>query len=146
MSRVECSTEHPLINAYLDGELSVLEVAELQRHLAFCERCSAELEGLGRVRRALAEWRAAPVTVPVGFAARTAAVMAVEQERSTRSRLDRVLGQRLRGLDMALGEVSLPGGRSLRVRTVIGWGLAAAALLIGFERRHLRRARQLRPS
>lgn len=46
---------HPseLISAYLDGELSSVERAELLDHLSGCGRCSAELEDVQRVRAAI---------------------------------------------------------------------------------------------
>lgn len=51
---------HPseLISVYLDGELREGEMAQLADHLASCGKCSAELEGLQRVRAAV---RALPV-------------------------------------------------------------------------------------
>lgn len=59
---------HPseLISAYLDGELGDSERSGLVAHLASCGRCSAELEGLQRVRAAV---RSLPVLeLPVGLA------------------------------------------------------------------------------
>lgn len=46
---------HPseLISAYLDGELSHAERAQLMAHLSGCGRCSAELEDVQRVRAAV---------------------------------------------------------------------------------------------
>ena len=38
------------VSAYLDDELSVAERAQLQAHLASCERCSAMLMKLGALR------------------------------------------------------------------------------------------------
>lgn len=145
MSEIACSSVSPLINGYLDGELSVPETALLQRHLDFCEQCAVELRELGLVRRALAEWRAVPEPVPVGLPQRLTRAVALEGEFRGRS-LRRMVFQRCRGMDRALGVVSLPSGRSLPLSSVIGWGIAVAALLIGIERRHVRRARQLRPS
>lgn len=58
---------HPttLISAFLDGELSGSEVATLERHLASCGRCVAELEDVQRVRSAI---RSLPVLeVPPGL-------------------------------------------------------------------------------
>lgn len=56
---------HPTesISAYLDGELSADERAELVTHLSSCGRCAADLEGIQRVRAAV---RSLPVLeVPV---------------------------------------------------------------------------------
>lgn len=46
---------HPTesISAYLDGELSADERAELMTHLSSCGRCAADLEGIQRVRAAV---------------------------------------------------------------------------------------------
>lgn len=46
---------HPseLISAFLDGELDDRERGELMRHLSGCGRCSADLEGMQRVRAAI---------------------------------------------------------------------------------------------
>ncbi|MEZ5125498.1 MAG: hypothetical protein R2826_04515 [Thermoleophilia bacterium] len=52
----------------------------------------------------------------------------------------------MRSLDCLLGRIALPNGRSVPVRNVIAWGIAALALVIGIERRHVRRGRELRPS
>jgi anti-sigma factor RsiW len=42
-----------MIGAYLDGELHGRELAQLLGHLATCGRCSAELEDIQEVRRAV---------------------------------------------------------------------------------------------
>ena len=57
----------------------------------------------------------------------------------------RAVGEALRKLDEALGRIPLPGGRTIPVKNVIGWGLAAAAVAIGLGRRHGRRSRELTP-
>ena len=46
---------HPTesISAYLDGELSAKERAELMAHISSCGRCAADLEGIQRVRAAV---------------------------------------------------------------------------------------------
>jgi anti-sigma factor RsiW len=45
--RKPCKQEH-LLNAYLDGELTETQAAELKRHLADCPGCRRTLEGLRR--------------------------------------------------------------------------------------------------
>jgi anti-sigma factor RsiW len=58
---------HPTesISAYLDGELSGDERAELMAHLSSCGRCAADLQGIQRVRAAV---RSLPlVEVPDGL-------------------------------------------------------------------------------
>ena len=47
-------------------------------------------------------------------------------------------------LDEALGRVPLPGGRTVPVKNVIGYGIAAAALAAELQRRRLRRLRELK--
>lgn len=59
------SNGHPreLLSEYLDDELGVDERASVDRHLAGCEDCRAELETLRRLARALAEESVPPVPV-----------------------------------------------------------------------------------
>ena len=38
---------HPLLNAYLDGELQGTRLQEFKNHLASCEICQGELKELG---------------------------------------------------------------------------------------------------
>jgi hypothetical protein len=54
-----------------------------------------------------------------------------------------VVDETLRALDGRLGSISLPGGRTIPVKNLIGWGLATAAVVIGLERRHERGSREL---
>jgi anti-sigma factor RsiW len=49
---------HNLLNAYLDDELRGMKLNELERHLAACEKCRAELEELRSVSSLL---RSAPL-------------------------------------------------------------------------------------
>ena len=44
----------------------------------------------------------------------------------------------------ALGRLPLPGGRTIPVKNVLGYGIAATAVLIQVER-YLRRTRELKP-
>jgi len=53
------------------------------------------------------------------------------------------LDETLRALDDRLGSISLPGGRTIPVKNLIGWGLATAAVVIGLGRRHERGSREL---
>lgn len=55
------------LSAYLDGELSPEEMADVRRHLAGCEACAAELEGLRFTKRLLG--RLESPTLPRDFAA-----------------------------------------------------------------------------
>jgi len=45
----KCADIEPLLDAYLDGELSALEKADVDAHLSVCERCAAELASIARV-------------------------------------------------------------------------------------------------
>lgn len=57
---------HPseLISAYLDGELTVAEHVDLQRHLSACGSCALEIEEIQQVRSAV---RSLPVLeLPAG--------------------------------------------------------------------------------
>jgi anti-sigma factor RsiW len=142
---MDCSYFRERINLYIDGELGYLEVAELQQHLSFCPDCAAELAEVGEVRGALAAWGRLELAAPSGFAER--AMTAVERVPAPGSLrpFGRAVGDALQKLDETLGRISLPGGRTVPVKNVIGWGLAAAAVAIGLGRRHGRRSRELTP-
>jgi anti-sigma factor RsiW len=143
---MDCCFHRTLINRYIDGELGYVDVAELQRHLDFCEGCAADLAELGAVRVALAGWGGEQLAPPPEFTARVVAAVSGESARVAVSPLQRALDDRLHEIDDLLGRVALPGGRSMPVRSLIAWGLAAAAVFVGIERRHVRRGRELRPS
>ncbi|HEY5388010.1 MAG TPA: zf-HC2 domain-containing protein [Thermoleophilia bacterium] len=143
---MDCSYFRQRINNFIDGELGYLEVAELQQHLSFCPDCAAELAQMSEVRGALAAWGRLELTPPPGFAERVTAAVELEQAADTAVPFGRAASDALDKLDETLGRIPLPGGRTIPVRNVIGWGLAAAAVVIGLERRHLRRTRELKPS
>ena len=140
---MDCSYFRECINHYVDGELGYLEVAELQGHLSFCPDCAAELAQLAEVRGALASWGMVELAPPPGFAERVAAAAALEPAPAERT-VGRVVSDALEALDGALGRVPLPGGRTIPVKNVLGYGIAATAVLMQVER-HLRRTRELRP-
>ncbi len=142
---MDCSYCRSRINRYIDGELGYVDVAELRRHLDSCEGCAAELAELGQVRAALARWGGVELAPPAGFAE---VVVAAARDDHARTGIpfQRVVDNTLEEIDDLLGRVALPGGRSMPVRSLIAWVLAAAAVLAGIERRHLRRTRELRPS
>jgi anti-sigma factor RsiW len=141
---MDCSYFRARLNQYIDGELGYLEVAELQDHLSFCPFCSAELAQLSELRGALEAWGEAELEPPPGFAERVAAAVALET-RPGEATFERVVHDVLDTLDETLGRIPLPGGRTIPVKNVLGYGIAAAAVLIQLER-HLRRTRELRPS
>jgi anti-sigma factor RsiW len=143
---MDCSYFRERINGFIDGELGYLEVAELQGHLSFCADCSAELAQMSEVRGALAAWGRLELAPPPGFAERVTAAVELEPVPGTARPFGRAVDGALDKLDETLGRVPLPGGRTIPVKNVIGWGLAAAAVVIGLERRHLRRVRELTPS
>ncbi len=140
---MDCSYFRERINHYVDGELGYLEVAELQDHLSFCAQCAAELGQVAEVRSALASWGRAELAPPPGFAERIAAVAALEPPPGERT-VGRIVDDALEALDAALGRLPLPGGRTIPVKNVLGYGIAATAVLLQVERR-LRRARELKP-
>ncbi|MBI3998524.1 MAG: zf-HC2 domain-containing protein [Armatimonadetes bacterium] len=56
---------HQQLSAYLDGELTPAELAEVRDHLAACPECASELEGLRAIKHLLRRL-AAPV-LPADF-------------------------------------------------------------------------------
>lgn len=142
---MDCSYFHERINRYIDGELGYLEVAELQSHLSFCPDCADEIGQMGAVRVTLAAWGELELAPAPGFAARVRAAVELEPAPGTPRPFGDVVNDALQKLDDALGRMPLPGGRTIPVKNVIGAGIAAAAVVIGLERRYLRRERELKP-
>jgi len=140
---MDCSYFRERINHYVDGELGYLEVAELQGHLSFCPDCAAELTQTAEVRGALATWGMVELAPPPGFAERVAAAAALEPAPGERT-VRRVVDEALEALDDTLGRLPLPGGRTIPVKNLLGYGIAATAVLIQVER-YLRRTRELKP-
>jgi anti-sigma factor RsiW len=141
---MDCSYFRRRINQYVDGELGYLEVAELQSHLSFCPDCAAELAEIGGVRGALAAWGRLELAPPPGFAERVMAAVEHEPAPGSRGPLGQVVEDVLQLLDDTLGAIPLPGGRTLPVKNLIGWGLATAAVVIGIESAQ-KRSRELKP-
>lgn len=143
---MECSYCRGLVNRHMDGELGYVEAAELQAHLDVCNACAAELDEVRGLRQALAQWGTLEVSPSPDFVARVveAAVAQTAAHRSSarERRPDGISAQ----VDRLLGRVVLPGGHAVPVRKIIGWGIAAAAVVIGLERRHGRRVRELKTS
>ena len=81
---------------------------------------------------------------PRGFAERVMAAVELEPVPGTPAahRRDRSTTS-CRSSTTRSAACQLPGGRTIPVKNVIGWGLAAAAVVIQLERRHLRREREL---
>jgi len=140
---MDCSYFRSRLNQFVDAELGYLEVAELQGHLSFCPDCAAELAQLSEVRGALAAWGEVELGAPLGFVERVAAA-ALESKPGT-VQLGRVVGDALDALDETLGRIPLPGGRTIPVKNLLGYGIAATAVIIQVER-YLRRMRELKPS
>ncbi len=143
---MDCTYICQRINNYIDGELGYVEVAELQQHISFCPSCAAELTCVSEVRGAMAAWGRLELAPPPGFAERVAAALEQEPLPGTPRPVTEVLDDVLQKLDDVLGRIPLPGGRAIPVKNVIGYGLAAAAVIIQLERRHLRRERELKTS
>jgi anti-sigma factor RsiW len=141
---MDCSYFRARLNQFVDGELGYLEVAELQRHLSFCAYCAAELAQLSELRGAMAAWGEAELAPPGGFSERVAAAAALEAKPGAAT-LERVVEDLLDALDETLGRIPIPGGRTIPVKNVLGYGIAATAVLIQVER-YLRRTRELKPS
>ena len=142
---MDCSYFRERINLYIDGEMGYLEVAELQSHLSFCPDCAAELAQVGEVRGALAAWRRLELVPPPGFAERVMAAVESEPAPGSPKPFGQAVNDTLQRLDDTLGRIPLPGGRTIPVKNVIGWGLAAVAVAVGLGRRHGRRSRELTP-
>jgi hypothetical protein len=142
---MDCSYFRERINEYVDGELGYLEVAELQEHLSFCPDCATELAQVGAVRGALAGWGCLQLATPPGFAERVMSAVELEPAPGAPRPLTQVFEDLLQKLDDTLGAVPLPGGRTIPVKNLIGWGIATAAVIIGIESAHGRRSRELKP-
>jgi anti-sigma factor RsiW len=140
---MDCSYFRERINLYIDGELGYLEVAELQQHLSFCPDCAAELAQVGEVRGAMAAWGRLELAPPPGFAERVMAAVELDPAPGAAKPLGQAVNDTLQKLDDTLGRIPLPGGRTIPVKNVIGWGLAATAVAIGLGRRRGRRSREL---
>ena len=142
---MDCSYFRERINQYVDGEMDFMEVAELQAHLSFCPDCAAELAQVGEVRGALAAWGRLALAPPPGFAERVTAAVELEPALGAAKPFGQAVNETLQKLDDTLGRIPLPGGRTIPVKNVIGWGLAAVAVAIGLGRRRGRRSRELTP-
>ena len=142
---MDCSYFRERINLYVDAEMGYMEVAELQQHLSFCPDCAAELAQVGAVRGALAAWGRLELATPPGFAERVIAAVELEPAPGSPKPFGRAVNDALQRLDDTLGRIPLPGGRTIPVKNVIGWGLAAVAVAVGLGRRRGRRSRELTP-
>ncbi len=142
---MDCSYFRERINLYIDGEMGYLEVAELQAHLSFCPDCAAELAQVGAARGALAAWGRLELATPLCFAERVMAAVELEPAPGSPKPFGQAVDDTLQMLDDTLGRIPLPGGRTIPVKNVIGWGLAVGAVAIGLGRRHGRRSRELTP-
>ncbi len=140
---MDCSYYRERINEYVDGEMGYMEVADLQAHLSFCPDCAEELAQTGAVRGALAAMGRLELATPPGFAERVMAAVELEPAPGSPKPLGQVVDEVLQRLDDTLGSIPLPGGRTIPVKNVIGWGLATAAVVIGLERRRDRGSREL---
>lgn len=67
---MECQNARPLIQSYLDGELTEAQAAPLRKHLLDCQPCRASAQGEKNLKRWFVE--PAAVAVPRDFAARVA--------------------------------------------------------------------------
>jgi anti-sigma factor RsiW len=143
---MECGYCHEQLNRYIDGELGYVEVAELQRHLSFCPECTTELRELSTLRGTLAAWGRTMLAPSPGFSERLMAMVAAEPAPGSPRPLGQVVDDTLESLDRALGRLPLPGGRTVPVKNLIGWGLAVVAVVVGVGRRRGRREREFKTS
>lgn len=133
---MDCSVMRALINRYIDGELGYVETAGLQQHLDFCPECSAELREMGELRRDLAAWGGVQLVTPPGLVAGIMDAIESQPLPGEPRPLGEVVDEALDRVDRLLGSVPLPGGRTIPVKNLIGWGIAVAAVVVGLERRH----------
>ena len=143
---MECGYCHGQLNRYIDGELGYVEVAALQRHLSFCPDCATELTELSALRGTMAAWGRTMLAPSLGFGERLMATVAAEPAPGSPRPLGQVFDDTLDSLDRALGRLPLPGGRTVPVKNLIGWGLAVVALVVGVGRRRGRREREFKTS
>lgn len=68
-----CTQTQPLLDAYVDGELSRLAAFRLRRHLSACTSCAAALADIWQLHHRVQAWRDLPA--PVGLGTRIAAVL-----------------------------------------------------------------------
>ena len=108
---MNCERTTELLNAYLDGELSPDQRAQVAEHLSGCAACAEALAGLEGVNRAIGTLDAA--TVPEGFARRV-------REAAESGRLLRLQPMRHR--------VRLFGDALTRIAAVV---MAVAGLAVG---------------
>jgi anti-sigma factor RsiW len=141
---MECASCPGQLHRYIDGELGYVEVGELQDHLSFCPECAEQLRGLSAVRGALAAWGRAELMPSPGFAERVEQAVAREPAPGSPRPLGQAIDESLEALDRALGRLPLPGGRTIPVKNVIGWGLAVVAVVLSLRRG--RRDRELKTS
>jgi hypothetical protein len=85
------------------------------------------------------------LATPPGFAERVMAAVELEPAPGSPKPFGQVVDETLEYLDERLGSMPLPGGRTIPVKNVIGWGLAVGAVAIGLGRRRDRRSRELTP-
>lgn len=111
---MRCERAQEYVIARMDGELSAWRASRLDRHLASCPACSAEIESTGRLFDALASL---PATAPVGdrlMQDTMRAVRAVADEERSR-RAGQSWWQRLQ---LMVPMVSAAAVLALAVRTV----------------------------
>lgn len=80
-SRLTCTAARGKFSAYLDGQISGLEMASMAAHLDTCSNCGREFAALRAMQSTLAEMN--PVAAPPRLQARLRAAIAQERERET---------------------------------------------------------------
>jgi len=126
---MDCVSCREVIQRYMDGELDDGQVVEFQRHLSFCSDCAAELQGIAAACNVLHATREVTVDVPAGFADRVMAAVDAQPEPTALER----------ALSAATGGV-LPGRVPRSIRHYVYYGLAITAVVIGLQRKYLRKS------
>ena len=100
-----CETVQTFLSVYLDGERSPLAREDLERHLASCETCALEAEGLQRLREEVQRaW--VPAAVPEGLRREVEALRG--DRRPHRHRRVMMVGSAVAALAVLLVGVLLP--------------------------------------
>jgi Putative zinc-finger len=77
----DCAAVRASFSAYLDGAITGIQMASLDRHLKSCDDCSTEFTAWRSVQAALGELR--PLQVPSSLQRQLRTAMSIERERGT---------------------------------------------------------------
>lgn len=91
-----CKHVAPMLDAFVDGELSTEKMLELEQHLADCETCLEHLHFIDAMRTSTQRAVRLAAQPSAGFAARLGAALAAERERESLHQINRERFERLR--------------------------------------------------